>query len=223
MNNYKEYILGYDGVVIAQSKNGSDIALTTKELYLALAKYLVSKDGKLVANFYKYWDEIDSRLAHAKIEIYGPAHGSGTRDTVTEAIGAYCDKQKIIITQYAREEDRVVFCSLIREDGAYIESSENDNIIISKILQNTNALGLISFNYLSSNSQKIKSVSLDGSFPTIASIKKGDYKLARPLYLYVNLDHYKQIKELESFVKDILSGDYSGPHGILTKNGLISR
>lgn len=221
VDNFFELILGYDGVVIAKALNGHEVALTAKDLYLALSKYIIH-EGKIVENFYRYWHEINPKLAPTKIEIYGPAYGSGTRDTVTEALAAYCNKQEIIIKQYNNPKDRKVFCSLIREDGAYIESSENDNIIISKILQNTTALGLISFNYLNANAQKISPVPLDGSSPSIETIRSRDYKLSRPLYLYINKDHYNQVKDLKLFVETIQSEDYLGFGGILTKNGLIS-
>jgi len=222
VKNFDEIILGFDGVIIARSVKGVDFALNSKSLFLALAKYIIF-DDKMVENPYDYWDEIDPDFDHIKIEVFGPAYGSGTRDVLTDLVAEQCLKQSKMTELYPNLADRKIFCSWIREDGRYVESGENDNIIISKIIQNPKALGVISFNYLRSNSLKINAIALDGAFPTVKTIISGKYKLSRPLYLYFNKEHYKTVAHLEDFVREIQTKGYIGPDGILTKNGLISK
>jgi phosphate transport system substrate-binding protein len=220
VQNIGEMILGYDGVVIAKAQANQILNLTAEELHRALSKYVI-KDDTIVENFYKYWDEINPKLAHIKIEVFGPAFGSGTRDLIADILSSYCNKHEIIIKHYPEVSNRHVFCSLIREDGAYIESSENDNIIISKIKQSSNALGIIRFNYFSSNAHAIDSVQFEGVAPSYHAIRSSRYKLSRPLYLYINQDRYKNVSFLENFIHALQTKEYIGPGGLLSKNGLV--
>src|SRR5690606_11628263 len=56
-----EVQIGFDGIAFASAKNADDVALTKKQLFLALASE-VPVDGKIVANPYKKWSDIDKSL-----------------------------------------------------------------------------------------------------------------------------------------------------------------
>ena len=81
-----EIKVGFDGLTIAQSKEAGDVKLTKTQIFLALAKEIPGADGKLVANPYKMWNEIDPALPATKIEVLGPPPTSGTRDLFAELV-----------------------------------------------------------------------------------------------------------------------------------------
>ena len=205
--NIKEITLGYDGIVIAQSKGAKNLNLSKQELYLALAKK-VNRDGKLVDNFYITWRDINPKLPKNKIEIYGPSFNSGTRDALIE----------LVMHEFCESDE----CKEIREDGAYIEMPENDNLIIHKLLYNKKALGIMSFSLLNENT-KIKPISIDNIIPTEISIIDEEYPLERPLFIYVNEDHIKLLPDLEKFITHLTSSNSIGPNGYLTKKGLLTK
>ena len=222
ISNIEEITLGFDGIVISKVKEDSKrFQLTSSELYQALAKYIV-RNNKIILNDNQFWSDINNELPKIKIEIYGPTHGSGTRDALTDIILVRkCINQEQIKNLYPNERERNIFCSLIREDGHYIESGENDNLIISKLINNHNAFGVISFNYLETNSDRVSAVKIDGVYPTKSSIINNEYPISRPLYMYINKDHLKFLPSLEAFIKAIRSDEYIGVNGILVRNGLI--
>jgi phosphate transport system substrate-binding protein len=222
VSNIEEIMIGFDGVVIARSKNSVPFNLSINEFRLAIAKYIV-ENGKLVLNNNHYWSDIDKRLPKSKIEIYGPSHGSGTRDTLVDVILAKNCGYSLLDNKDLSEEEFRASCALIREDGHFIESSENDNLIISKIVSNLNALGIISYNYLESNANRIIALKINNIYPTPKTIVNDSYPISRPLYLYLNRDHEEFLPELKDFISTIRSEKYVGRKGILVRNGLITQ
>jgi len=79
-----EVPVGYDGIAIANSTNSVELSLTLRDLYLALAKDVPGPDGKLIANPYRTWKDVNSELPNVKIEVLGPPPTSGTRDAFVE-------------------------------------------------------------------------------------------------------------------------------------------
>jgi len=80
-----EIKIGYDGIVVANSKKSDKLTLTRQQIFMALAKE-VPVDGKMVANPYKKWSDIDASLPNAAIEVLGPPPTSGTRDAFVELV-----------------------------------------------------------------------------------------------------------------------------------------
>src|SRR3546814_3807000 len=80
-----EALLGYDGLSIAVSRKGEVLDVTKEQLFLALASE-VPQNGKVVANPYTKWSEIDSSLPDIKIQVFGPPPTSGTRDAFVELV-----------------------------------------------------------------------------------------------------------------------------------------
>lgn len=79
-----EVLVGYDGIVIANSKKAPNFELTRKDLYLALAKTVPGADGKLIDNPNVTWKDVNAKLPAIKIEVIGPPPTSGTRDAFAE-------------------------------------------------------------------------------------------------------------------------------------------
>ncbi len=145
----------------------------------------------LIANPYKTWKEVNDSLPDAKIEVLGPPPTSGTRDAFVElAMEAGCDSIDSI--KALKKEDKKKYkavCHGVREDGAYIEAGENDNLIVQKLQANPDALGIFGFSFLDQNADKIQGSKVNGVEPTFESISSGDYPVSRSLYFYVKKAH----------------------------------
>ena len=219
-----EIKMGYDGIVVAHSINATAIALTRKQLFLALARTIPNKNGALINNPYHKWSEIDASLPDTDIQIYGPPPTSGTRDSFVELVmeqGGCATFPSIKAIKKSDKNKYKAICHSLREDNIYIESGENDNLIIQKLTSNEDALGIFGYNFLEQNREKVKSVALDGIEPNFATIADGQYPVARPLFFYVNQHHYPQNPQLKAFVEFFVSADVMGEDGILADRGLI--
>lgn len=224
-----EVKIGFDGIVIAQSKKAKqEIVLTRKEIFLALAKRVpdpqAPESGELVVNPYKTWNEVNPSLPKTKIEVLGPPPSSGTRDAFAElALEGGC--AQIPWLKAKKETDDAFFknvCMTIREDGAYIEAGENDNLIVQKLEANPDAAGIFGYSYLTLNEDKLKGAPIDGRKPVYELIANGSYPISRPLFFYVKKAHVGVIPGIEEFVAEFTSEKASGPEGYLADKGLIA-
>ncbi len=219
-----EIKVGFDGLTLANSKAGPDLVLTKKQIFMALAKEVPGPDGKLIANPYKNWNEVDAALPAKKIEVLGPPPTSGTRDSFVELVmekGAESfDSLKDLKKADAKAFEAV--WKSIREDGAFVEAGENDNLIVQKIEANPDALGIFGFSFLEENASKIKGASIDGVVPTYETIASGDYKVARPLFIYAKKQHVGVIPGMAEFVAEYTSEKAMGEDGYLSAKGLIA-
>ncbi len=212
-----EVKVGFDGIVIANSKAGPDISLTLPQVFQALAKE-VPMNGKLVANPYKMWSDIDPSLPKTKIEVLGPPPTSGTRDAFVEiAMEGGCKKlagaKELGLKKKA--------CHVIREDGAFIEAGENDNLIVQKLEANPAAFGIFGFSFLDQNSDKVKGAKVNGTSPEFEEIAAGNYPISRSLFFYVKKQHVGVIPGIKEFVAEFTSENAWGPEGYLADKGLI--
>jgi len=214
-----EVKIGYDGIVLANSKADNQFGLTVKTVWMALAKQ-VPVDGKLVDNPYKSWSEIDPALPNSPIEVLGPPPTSGTRDAFVELVmDKGCDEFAEV---KALEGDaKKAACQTIREDGAFVEAGENDNLIVQKLEANPAALGIFGFSFLDQNADKIQGSSMDGVAPTFETIADGSYEVSRPLFFYVKNAHVGVIPGIKEFVAEFMSDRATGDEGYLADKGLI--
>jgi len=109
----------------------------------------------------------------------------------------------------------------VREDGAYIEAGENDNLIVNKLVANPNALGIFGFSFLDQNSDKVQGSVIDGQAPTFEAIAGGEYNVSRPLYFYVKKAHIGTVPGIEEYLNAFISEDAVGEDGYLLDKGLI--
>jgi phosphate transport system substrate-binding protein len=218
-----EIKVGYDGLTLAQSKASPQIKISRKNLFLALAKEVPGADGKLVANPYKSWSEIDPSLPNIKIEVLGPPPTSGTRDSMHELFmepGALeIDSLKELKKSDSKAFD-VVWKS-VREDGAYVEAGENDNVIVQKLEANPNAFGVFGYSFLEENVAKLQGAEIDGVVPTFESISDGSYKPSRELFVYLKKAHVGVIPGLDKFAEEYVSDKATGEDGYLSEKGLV--
>ncbi len=220
-----EVTIGYDGIAIANSKKAKRFDLTPKEIFLALAKDVPdpARSGELIANPYKNWQDINSSLPDAKIEVLGPPPTSGTRDAFVElAMEAGCNEFDFIKAMEAEDKKKYkAVCHGVREDGAYVEAGENDNLIVQKLQANTHALGIFGFSFLDQNTDNIHGSKVNGVAPTFETISSGEYPLSRSLYFYVKMAHVGQIPGIEEYVAEFTSDKAWGDEGYLADKGLI--
>ena len=221
-----EIKVGYDGIVIANSKKAKLLNLTKRQIFLALAKQVPEgnkEGGSLVDNPNKKWSDIDPNLPNKKIEVLGPPPTSGTRDAFNElAIEGGCKtfpKLKAIKKQDKKKYKAI--CRAVREDGAFIEAGENDNLIVQKLVENENAFGVFGFSFLIENEDKIQGSTVDGMAPTMETIADKSYGVSRPLYFYVKLAHVDVIPGIREFLAEYTSDDSWGPGGYLEERGMI--
>ncbi|MGH8531907.1 MAG: PstS family phosphate ABC transporter substrate-binding protein [Gammaproteobacteria bacterium] len=218
-----EVKIGYDGIAIANSKASPQYKLGVKDLYLALAKDVPDPKGgeAAIANPYKTWKDVNPALPDKKIEVLGPPPTSGTRDAFAElAMEGGCMSFDWIKALKDKDEFKAL-CHTVREDGAYVEAGENDNLILQKIQANPNALGVFGYSFLEQNTDKVQGAVMDGVEPTFESIADGSYEISRPLYFYVKLAHMDVIPGMKEYLAEFTSDKAWGDEGYLADKGLI--
>lgn len=227
-NGVKEIVevkIGYDGIVLANSKKAGQMTLSKKDIFLALAKEVPDPKGgeKLVANPYKTWKEVNAALPDTNIEVLGPPPTSGTRDAFVElAMEGGC--KEIGWIKALKKKDKKHFkavCHTVREDGAYIEAGENDNLIVQKLEANSKALGIFGFSFLDQNGDKIQGSVVGGEEPTFENIAAGKYPVSRPLYFYVKNSHVGVVPGMVEYLNEFTSDKAWGDEGYLADKGLI--
>lgn len=227
INDIIEVKVGYDGIALANSKKAPQFKVTRKDIFLALAKEVPDpKDpmsGKLVANPYMTWKDVNKDLPDMAIEVLGPPPTSGTRDAFAElAMEGGC--KKIDWIKAMKKKDKKAYkalCHTVREDGKYIEAGENDNLIVQKLEANKGALGVFGYSFLDQNSDKVQGSLIDGVAPTFELIADGSYPVSRPLYFYVKKAHMGKIPGIIEYLAEFSSDKAWGEEGYLADKGLI--
>ncbi|WP_200332006.1 substrate-binding domain-containing protein [Thiocystis violacea] len=219
-----EVKIGFDGISIANAKSAGQYDLGLKDLFLALAKDIPDGKGGFMPNPNKTWQDVNPDFPDAKIEVLGPPPTSGTRDAFVElAMEGGCNSIPEIKALKTSDKDKhKAVCQGIREDGAYIEAGENDNLIVQKLAANPSALGIFGFSFLDQNTDKVQGSKIDGVEPTYDSIADGSYPIARSLYFYVKNAHVGTIPGIKEYVTEFTSDKACGPEGYLADKGLIA-
>jgi phosphate transport system substrate-binding protein len=217
-----EVKIGYDGIVLGNSKKAPQLDLTRKDIFLALAKMIPDPKGgeNLVPNVYKTWAEINPDLPAVEIEVLGPPPTSGTRDAFVELVMEVGAESWDWIEAMDKKEFRNV-AHTIREDGAYVEAGENDNLIVQKLDANPDAIGIFGFSFLDQNTDMIQGSMINGMAPTFDNIASGDYPVSRPLYFYVKKAHVDVIPGMKEYLAEFDAERTWGPDGYLADKGMI--
>lgn len=217
VDNITEVMFGYDGIVLAQSNTNAAMDITKRDLLLAVAKLVPNEDGSdLIQNPYTHWNQINPSLPERKISIYGPPISSGTRDAFEEIVMQYQTEQMKVYRDAGLKGYRI-----IRSDGVYIPSGENDNLIVKKLTKDTAALGIFGYSFLTENEDAISGVSIDQIPPTSESIADKSYPIARSLFFYMKNDHLEKVPAMREYIDMFLNEDIIGEDGLLMEIGLI--
>jgi phosphate transport system substrate-binding protein len=219
-----EVKIGYDGIVVANSKKSPLSKFTRAQLFLALAKKVPegNKDGgKLIDNPNQKWSDIDSSLPNIKIEVLGPPPTSGTRDAFNELVMEKgCKSFKASMKGLDKKAHKAA-CQGVREDGAYIEAGENDNLIVQKLEANPTAYGVFGYSFLDQNADMIQGSLIENVEPTFENISAQKYPVSRPLFFYVKKAHVGKIPGIKEYVAEFTDEKAWGPDGYLSDRGLI--
>ncbi|WP_092003215.1 substrate-binding domain-containing protein [Marinobacter pelagius] len=217
-----EFRIGSDGIVIASSKNADNLDITLEQLFLALGKEVPNPENEkeLIPNPYKKWNEIDSDLPNVAIRVMGPPPTSGTRDSFNElALQGGCEDLPAVADM--SEDDMEAVCQSIREDGAFIEAGENDNLIVQKLIDDKGMYGVFGYSFLEENADRLQAATLNGKVPTAEAIAADEYPVARSLFFYVKKAHIGVIPGMEEYIEEFVSPAAMGPNGYLKSVGLI--
>ncbi len=220
-----EVKVGYDGIVLGNFNQSEQLQVTRRDIFLALAKDVPNPDGSetLVPNPYQTWKDVNADLPAVKIEVLGPPPTSGTRDAFAElALEGGCKTFDWV--KAMRKSDKSAYkaaCHSVREDGAYIESGENDNLIVQKLRENPKAFGVFGFSFLDQNSDVIQGSLIDGVAPEFENIADGSYPVSRPLYFYAKKAHIGVIPGIQEYLNAFTNEAAWGAEGYLTDKGLI--
>ncbi|MES2987561.1 MAG: substrate-binding domain-containing protein [Pseudomonadota bacterium] len=214
-----EVQIGVDGVALAESNRGPGLKLSKRDVYLALA---ANPGGK--PNAAKTWADVNPALPAIPIQVMGPPATSGTRDALVELVlepGCADGDPEVKALKAAKDTAPYdLRCKRIRDDGAYIDKGENDNLIVQGLATNPNAVGVFGYSYLEENHDRLVGVPIDGVTPSYAAIADKSYPGARALYLYVKKRHLRAVPGLAEFLT--LYTQMWGPGGKLAARGLIA-
>ena len=219
-----EVKIGYDGIAFANSKKGPKLDVSQKDLFLALAaKVPGKKDGELIPNPYKTWKDVNSKLPAEKIRVLGPPPTSGTRAAFGELVMEKgCSKFGWIKALKKSDKSKwKEICTSMREDGAFVEAGENDNLIVQKLAKDPTSFGIFGYSFLDQNSDKLQGASFEGVDITFENIADGSYPVSRPLHFFIKKQHIGVIPGIMEYTTTFLSDAAQSEDGYLAEKGLI--
>ena len=210
---FVEFMVGYDGIVIANSlRGGPALDLTLEQVAVAVSAQVPDANGNLIDNPYEKWSDIDRSLPNRPILVLGPPTSSGTRDAFEELV--------IHAAYKAMGFDKATYKAIeIREDGAYVESGENDTLIVDQLTADGNAVGIFGFSFLQNNADRVKGATIDGVAPEFEAIASGDYPVSRSLFFYVKTNHIGVVEGIAEYAGEFVL--MAAPDGPLANIGLI--
>ena len=225
-----EIVVGFDGIVLANAKGAPQLNLTGQQIYLATAKMVPNPDKPCQSNWcepvknpYMKWSDIDASLPDVKIEILGPPPTSGTRDAFQE-LAMSEGANKFPHMKKLKKADKSMWKKLtrtVREDGAWIDAGENDNLMVQKLSANPKAVGVFGFSFLDQNSDRLKGAIVEGIEPNFENIADGKYGISRSLYFYIKQAHVGTVPGISEYVAEFTSEKAFGEDGYLVDKGLI--
>lgn len=214
-----EVQIGIDGLVMVQGRQAVPLNLTLRDVYLALAAEPWGQRQTA-----RTWKDVNPELPAIRIEVLGPPPTSGTRDAFNELyMQAGCLTNPAM--EELRKQDNARFrqiCEGIREDGAYVDAGENDNLLVQQLTQNPIGIGAFGFSYYEANTDRLRGVPINGVAPTYETISAFQYPGARPMFIYAKGEHARAIRGLRDFLEEYTSEGAWGPRGYLSRRGLIA-
>jgi phosphate transport system substrate-binding protein len=213
-----EVTIGIDGLTLIQAKDQPALNLTVDQIYKALAADPFGKG----TNKAQTWKDVDPSLPATKIRVLGPPPTSGTRDSLAELILTKgCESDPAMKELKKTDEDKhKSICTKIREDGAYIEGGENDNLLVQKVSANAGTIGIMGYSFLEENADKVKGIPINGVAPSADSIANFEYPGSRPLFMYVKGEHLTAVPGIREFIAEFAKG--WAPNAYLSRRGMIA-
>jgi phosphate transport system substrate-binding protein len=134
------------------------------------------------------WNQVDPSFPDAPLKLFGPGADSGTFDYFTEAVMGKAKSSRGDFT-----------------------ASEDDNVLVTGVATDPNALGFFGYAYFEENSARLKAVKIkvnadaQAVAPSPKTVRNGTYQpLSRPVFIYVNAQE-AQRPEVRDFVNFYLN------------------
>ena len=220
VNQIIEVKVGYDGIVFASNSKKAAYKLRAQHVFAALSAQLPS-NGKLVANPYTRWNQIDKALPNEPITLVIPASNHGTREVFQEKmVEAGCESYTYF--KNLDKDAQKKACSSFRKDGKVIEISGDYTETLARLKTSPSAVGVFGLGFYDQNRDKLRVATVNNVVPSEKTILNGSYPVSRPLFFYVKGEHLKSIKGLQQYSEYFLNKKVSGKGSKLEKAGLIS-
>ena len=217
-----EIKVGYDGIVVAHSINGTPLNISKSDLGKALTAQVPDEAGNWIDNPFTHWNQINPSLPNLEIRVMGPPTTSGTRASFVEMVNqkGYCAKDPAAkAASLARGDKKGKQCRAMRTDGAFVEAGEQDNLIVQKLQEDVDTYGIFGFSYLDQNTDVIQGAVVDGGEPTFEAIADGSYSISRSLYFYVKHAHVGVVPGVEEYMETWTK--HWSEDGILADAGMV--
>ena len=211
-----EVPVGIDGLALIEANNAPGYKLSTADIYKAVAATPFGKP-----NTAKTWKDVNPALPATPIRVFGPPSTSGTRDSFVELIlEKGCDSDPAMKALKDSDKDRhKEICTKVREDGAWVDAGENDNLLVQKVTQDPGAVGILGYSFLEENTDKVRGIPLNGTAPTAETISNLSYPGARQVYVYAKGEHVNAVPGMKEFLAEYARAWSKG--GYLERRGLI--
>lgn len=221
-----EVRIGYDGIVFASDINGADFALTAADVYKAAAA-MVPVDGKLVANPYMKWSEVNAALPDQDIQLFVPGTKHGTREVFeTKVIEEGCKEtgaEDILKAEKGDDKDAIFKgCIDLRTDGRSVDIDGDYTETLARLESNKTSVGVFGLSFYENNTDKLKVATMAGVVPSTETIASAEYPVSRPLYFYIKKAHIGVVPGVKEFAEFFVSDDMAGPDGPLAAYGLVA-
>jgi phosphate transport system substrate-binding protein len=217
VNQVIELPVGIDGLALIESATRTTgFRLTLRDIYAALAANPFGQPQTA-----RTWRDVNPALPDVRIQVYGPPPTSGTRDSFVELmLEKGCDSDPAMQALKESDSDRHrTVCTQIREDGAFIEAGENDNLLMQRVAENQGAIGVLGYSFLDENRDRVQGIPINGIEPSNETIQDSTYPGARQMFIYVKGEHLDVVPGLREFLQEYQRGWQEG--GYLAQRGLI--
>lgn len=214
-----EVKIGYDGIVFASRTDAAVFKLEPVHVFLAQAAQ-VPQNGKMVANPYSRWNQIDKALPDQEILLAIPGSNHGTREVYEEKVVVPGCETLAEVKAMAKEEAGK-FCTAMRTDGRVVEIAGDYTETLARLTAQKDALGVFGLSFYEANRDRIKVATVSGVEPNLDTIISGEYPVSRPLYIYVKGAHIGVIPGLQEYAMFHVSEGMSGFGSVLESAGLI--
>ncbi|MFN8443305.1 MAG: PstS family phosphate ABC transporter substrate-binding protein [Caldilineaceae bacterium] len=143
------------------------------------------------------WSDVDPSWPAEPILRFSPGTDSGTFDYFVEAV---MDKTYVKDATADKGKGKEALLG-----AANIQESEDDNVLVQGVEGNKYAIGYFGFAYYKEQGSKLKLLKIEGVEANEASVDAGEYKLARPLFLYSDAKILKDKPQVAAFINFYLS------------------
>jgi phosphate transport system substrate-binding protein len=218
-----EWQLGYQAVVLAAGQSVKALALTPREIFLALAERIPdpAHPRRLIDNPHLTWRDVDKRFDEDAIDVVladYTAELSFLQLVMEPGCETYPWIRELKTTDRRRYED---ICHRLRSDQRYREMSLT--LLESKLRWAPDCIVILGYPLYMKSRELLPRSALAGATPWLASLANGTYSAARPVYVYAQREHLNWNHAARRIANELTSEEAIGPDGYLPRLGLIPK